>query len=388
MAAPARTLLRTLYAAGLAGVDPDAAVARALSNRDVRGALTGRGRIGIFACGKAAAAMARGALRTVPGSRGADALVILPRRQPAGRLSGARVLRASHPQPDASSVRAAREALRFFASYGRGDAILCLISGGTSSLLSLPRAGVSLAAKRRAVDGLARSGASIGRLNRLRTSLSAVKGGRLGKSTAARLVTLVLSDVPGDRAALVGSGPTVRGSGRRDVVRVVGSNRDGLAAAAKAARALGLRAAISPRRLSGEAHVAGRRIARRAKALAPGSVWLAGGETVVTFQSAAGRGGRCLELALAAALTLDGIPGTGVHCLAAGSDGIDGSSSAAGAFVDQTTVSRARSLRLDPRTALERHATHAFFARVRDLFRTGPTGTNVGDWVFLIRGLQ
>ncbi|HEY1249650.1 MAG TPA: DUF4147 domain-containing protein [Thermoanaerobaculia bacterium] len=379
-----RRLLRTLYGAALkgAGVDPEAAVVRALAGTDVRRALAGRRRVGLFAVGKAAAGMARAALRSFPR---APALVVVPRGDEARGLRGATVLRASHPEPDASSVRAARRAVGFFTGFTAGDAIVCLISGGSSSLLEHPRAGVSLAELRRRVRALSDAGAPIGELNRLRTRLSRVKGGRLGRATRARLVTLVLSDVPGDRPGVVGSGPTVRSKRRADVVRVIGSNRDGLAAAAREARRLGLRPVVSPRRLSGEAPRAGRALARRAKELPPGSVWLAGGETVVRLRASRARGGRSLELALSAALALQTPGDAGVSLLAAGSDGRDGSSPAAGAFAGASTIARARRRGLDPGEALRRHATHAFFERLGDLLVTGPTGTNVGDWVFLVK---
>ena len=376
-----RRLLQRLYGAALSGVDPEAAVVRALASGEVRRALSGRRRIGIFAVGKAASAMARGArARLLP--RG-PALVVLPRDTPPRGLSGASVLFAEHPRPDAGSVRAARRALRFFEGFGSRDAIVCLISGGASSLLALPRPGMTLAQKRRAVEALSRSGAPIQALNRLRIALSAVKGGRLGRTTSARLVTLVLSDVPGDRAELVGSGPTVR---RRagDVVRVVGSNAGGIRAAAKEAKRLGWRVALAAG-LSGEARAAGRRLARVARGLRAGTLLLAGGETVVVLGSARlPRGGRSLELALSAAVELDGF--ADAVWLAAGSDGRDGSSPAAGAFADGASVARARRLGLDPRSALRLHDTHSFFARLGDLWVTGPTGTNVGDWVFLLRG--
>ncbi len=380
-----KRLLRSLYEAALAGVDPEAGVARALARPDVRRALRGRRRLGLFAVGKAAAGMARAAMR-LPAMPAEDALVILPRgdssRRLARGLGGAEVLRAAHPEPDASSVRAARRALRFFAGFSSDDAIVCLISGGASSLLTLPRPGVTLAEKRRRVRALVRAGAPIGEVNRLRTELSAVKGGRLGAATRARLVTLVLSDVPGDRASLVGSGPTVRRA-RNDLVCVVGTNRDGIAAAARAARARGLSVELLERRLSGEADRAGRALARRAVRSGPGSVWIGGGETVVRLGRARERGGRSLELALSAALALEGRADFAV--LAAGSDGRDGSSSSAGAFADGGTAARARRLGLDPRAELRRHATHAFFERLGDLLITGPTGTNVGDWAFLVR---
>jgi glycerate-2-kinase len=170
-------------------------------------------------------------------------------------------------------------------------------------------------------------------------------------------------------------------------VFVVGSNRDGIASAAREARRLGLRATLAPRRLSGEARRAGRAIAQLGKKLPRGTVWIGGGETVVrfgeSFRARGARGGRSLELALAAGLALEGE--RGVALLAAGSDGRDGSSTAAGAFADGDTAARARRLGLDPEAALRLHATHALFARLRDLCVPGPTGTNVGDWVFAWR---
>jgi hydroxypyruvate reductase len=278
-------------------------------------------------------------------------------------------------------VRAAKRAIAFFRDFRPGDVVLCLVSGGTSSLLALPRPGLSLAEKRRAVRRLADRGASILALNRLRTSLSAVKGGRLGEVTRARLVTLVLSDVPGDQPAVVGSGPTVRGR-RGDLVRVVGSNRSGLDAAAKEARSLGYAVQRERRRLSGEAQAAGRRIGRLALGLRPGAVLLAGGETVVTLSPRHGRGGRSLELVLAA---VPALAATDLVLLAAGSDGLDGSSGAAGAVANGGTLARAHRRGLEPLLALRRHDSRAFFAAIGGLFVTGPTDGNVGDWVFAVR---
>ncbi len=377
-----RRILESLYRAALGAVDPETAVERALATSPgLRAALGSARRVGVFAVGKAAAGMARAALRR---TRAAEALVVLPAGHPARGLPRGVLARASHPEPDASSTRAARRALRFFRGFGAGDVVVCLVSGGASSLLALPRPGVTLAEKRRAVRKLAGSGAGIAELNRLRTALSAVKGGRLGRATKARLVTLVLSDVAGDRAALVGSGPTVRGR-RGDVVRVVGSNRRGLDAAAAEGRRLGFAVERVNRRLAGEARTAGARLARRVRGAKPGTLLVAGGETTVDLSGArpGGRGGRCLELALSAARELAGE--RSARLLAAGSDGRDGSSGAAGAFADGSTLARARRRGLDPGRALARHDTRALFARLGDLFETGPTGTNVGDWVFLIR---
>jgi len=376
-----RRLLQRLYRAALRGADPEAAVRRALAESGVARALAAARSVGIFAAGKAAARMARGA-RSFEADR---SLIVLPRGHSAAGVRKRDVVFSAHPEPDRTSVAAARAALRFFGSFGEGDVILCLVSGGASSLLCLPREGISLAEKRRAVSALADSGASILALNRLRTSLSAIKGGGLGRATRARLVTLVLSDVPGDRAAAVGSGPTVRGE-RGDLVRVVGSNRRGLDAAAREARRLGLRVRRRRERLAGPARAAGEGIARDAARLPSGTVLLAGGETVVRFDGRRhGRGGRSLELALGAA------PGLGaagdLSILAAGSDGRDGSSAAAGAFVDGRTLARAGRRRLDAEDALGRHDTHRFFSKLGDLLVTGPTGTNVGDWVFALRAV-
>ncbi len=381
LSATDRTLLRRLYRAALEGSDPEGAVRRALARPDVARALAGARAIGVFSVGKAAARMAAGA-RSVSAAR---RLIVLPRGHAAPGLTRREVAFSRHPEPDAASVRAARRALRFLRGFGKGDVVLCLVSGGTSSLLALPRPGLTLAEKRRRVRALAASGASILALNRLRTSLSAIKGGRLGLVTRARLVTLVLSDVPGDRAASVGSGPTVRRGRRGDVVRIVGSNRMGLDAAAREARRLGLRVVRVPRRLAGESRKAGGRLARLGAKLPPGTVLLAGGETAVTLGPRPGRGGRTLELALAAAAALEGAGGWTL--LAASSDGLDGSSGAAGAWADGGTIARARRSGLDPAAALARHDTRALFAAAGDLFVTGPTGGNVGDWVFSVRNM-
>jgi glycerate 2-kinase len=374
-----RRILRLLFRAALRGADPKRAVSEALSRPSVARALAGARRVGVFACGKAAVSMAEG----VPEGLREKALVVVPRGYPAGVLTRAEILFSSHPEPDGSSLAAARRSLDYFEGYGPKDLILCLISGGTSSLLALPRPGVTLESKRRAVRKLMRSGASIVEINRLRKSLSAVKGGRLGRKTRARLVTLVLSDVPGDRPALVGSGPTIR-SRRGDVTLVVGSNRSGLEAAAHRAREKRLEPRLRRGRLSGEAAEEGRRFARSAARLERGQVLLAGGETTVTIRSARGRGGRNLEFVLGAAFELAGREG--VTVLAAGSDGIDGSSRAAGALAGGRTVARALRLGLDPERALAHHDTEAFFDRLGDLLVPGPTGTNVCDWAFALCG--
>lgn len=377
MAGDGRGLLTELYRAALAAVEPAAAVRRALAVASIRRTLLRARQVGVFAVGKAAAGMLAGT-----DGRFGPALVVLPHGHPAPGAGRAEVLFASHPDPDGSSTAAARRAVRFFEAFGAGDAILCLVSGGTSALLCLPRPGVTLAEKKRRVRRVARSGASIVELNRVRTSLSAVKGGRLGRRTRARLVTLAISDVPGDRPEVIGSGPTIRGSAG-DVVRVVATNALGLAAAASKARELGLSPVRRGARLTGEASAAGATLSRAAGRLAPGTAILAGGETTVSLGDASGRGGRCLELAVGAWEELE--QAGGVFLLAAGSDGRDGSSRAAGAFADSESRARAKEAGLDGRAALRSHDTEPLLDAMGDLFVTGPTGTNVADWAFALR---
>ncbi len=222
----------------------------------------------------------------------------------------------------------------------------------------------------------------IQRINRLRTSLSLVKGGKLADATRARVLTLVLCDVPEDNFRIVGSGPTVSRRKRCDRALLLAGNRTGLEAAARVARSRGLSARIERVPLSGEAAAQGRAFAARLRALRSRRVLLAGGETTVRRSSRSGTGGRSQEFALAAAQEL---AGSRPEVLSCGSDGVDGNSQNAGAFADGTTVERARRLRLSPREFLDRHDSAAFFDALGDRFRPGITGTNVADWIFGIR---
>jgi hydroxypyruvate reductase len=367
-------VLERLWRAALAAVGPEALVERWFVRRRFPAGV----RRGLFACGKAALGMARGAPDTLFDST----LVVVPHGTPVPRGGRRRVLFAAHPEPDATSVAAARAALAFFRSFGPGDEIVALVSGGASSLLCLPRKGITLAEKRARVRRAMRAGWPIERLNRLRASLSAVKGGKLAEATEARVTTLVLSDVPGADFRIVGSGPTIRRR-REDRAVLLADNRTGLEAAAAEARRMGARAAIEPKPLSGEAAEGGREFARRLEAFARRgagpAVLLAGGETTVAIRGRAGAGGRNQEFALAAALALAGE--SNLSILAGGSDGVDGNSENAGARVDGGTVARARRAALEPERFLAAHDSAAFFARAGGAFRTGPTGTNVADWV-------
>ncbi len=368
--------LLALWKAALRAVEPRALVAdffakNAIVRRPAR-------RRGLFAVGKAAGAMATGASAAALDS----SLLVVPRGTLVPRGWEGRAVFASHPEPGSDSVAAARMALDFFQSFEEGDEIFALLSGGASSLLCLPRTGLTLSEKRARIRAAMRAGWPIERLNRLRISLSAVKGGRLADASRARVITLVLSDVPGTDFRLVGSGPTVSARKKRDRAVLLGGNRTGLLAAARSARQTGMPVRVERGSLSGEAREAGAAFAWRLRAFAGshagGGILLAGGETTVTLSGRAGRGGRNQELALAAALEIAGDDRLTILC--AGSDGIDGSSENAGAWVDGRTTARARGI--SPERSLARHDSGMFFELAGGAFRPGPTGTNVADWVF------
>lgn len=370
-------LLEALWRTALDAVDPERLVAEFLERRRPRS----RGRRGLFACGKAAVAMASGAFGSAPFD---EVLVVAPREAAVPAALRAAVLFAAHPEPDRSSLAAARAALAFFRGFGAGEEIVALVSGGTSSLLALPRDGVTLADERSRVRRAMRAGWPIERLNRLRVSLSRIKGGRLAEATAARVTTLVLSDVPGADFRVVGSGPTVSAKKPLDRAFRVGDNRTGLSAAAAAARRAGIAVSVQRAPLSGEAAEAGRAFARRlrggARRRGGEFLLLAGGETTVSIEGRAGTGGRNQEAALAAAIEIAGESGLAI--LAAGSDGRDGNSENAGALVDGGTVAAGNARGMDARKRLAAHDSASYFGSSGGAFRTGPTGTNVADWWF------
>jgi len=308
------------------------------------------------------------------------------------------------------------------------DLVLCLISGGASSLLALPAAGVTLDEKRAINRALLQSGAAIDEMNCVRKHLSAIKGGRLAAMCApARVVTLLVSDVPGDSPATIGSGPTVadpstcadalavldrhaidlpaairahleRGDfetpkpGDRvfagHSVHLIATPQQSLEAAAAAARAVGVEAHILGDEIEGESREVGkvhaalaRQVARRGQPFARPCVVLSGGETTVTVRPSSGtpgRGGRATEFLLGAAIALQGEPG--IHVLAADTDGIDGSEDNAGAIVTPDTLVRAAAQGLLPRDFLDRNDAYRFFEALGDLVVTGPTFTNVNDF--------
>jgi hydroxypyruvate reductase len=430
-----------MFNEALLAADPEEAVHRYFRRRrgvlrvgDIDYFLSRFQRIFIIGAGKASVRMAQ-ALERILGDLVSGGLVITTRGQ-AGRLRNALVREAGHPLPDLDGVRATDELVEFVSPLSDHDLVICAFSGGGSALLTSAMEGISVIDLQRANKLFLSSGMNIAEINTVRKHLSRVKGGRLAeKIFPATMITLVLSDVIGDRPEVIASGPTApdpstysdakgvleqRGlwdqmpESVREVLsagvageiaetpeitsevfkkahhQVVGSNSLSLEATLQKAERLGLKAMILSSSVSGES----REIARFYAALArevryhhrplkPPACLIAGGETTVTL-SGHGKGGRCQELALAAALEIQDVPG--VALMAAGTDGIDGNSDAAGAMADSGTVERAKKLGLDPVEHLNKNDSNAFFGALGDLVTTGPTGTNVMDVHLLLVG--
>jgi glycerate 2-kinase len=385
-----------------------------------------RGRLIIVAAGKAAGAMTEIAERHY-----------LPRLPPA-RLAGLAVTRhgygrataripvieAGHPVPDEAGISATKRTLALADAADGNDLVLVLLSGGASANWIAPAAGLSLAEKQAVTRALLKSGAAIGEINTVRKHLSRIKGGRLAqRAHPARVTTLAISDVPGDDPAVIGSGPTVPDpstlADAREIVRrhrlalpdaavraldemanetpkpgdrvfadsryrIVATPADALAAAGEHAAAAGYECLMLGGRVEGEAREVAAKHARLALAQRGSGrrvAILSGGELTVTLHGQ-GQGGPNQEYALALAAALDGAPG--IAALAADTDGTDGGGGRpddpAGAFVDQTTVARARAAGLDPAAFLADNNSTGFFNGIGDLFRPGPTFTNVTDF--------
>ena len=345
------------------------------------------------------------------------------------------VVEASHPVPDAAGQHAAQRIIELTQGLTAADLVVCLISGGGSALLSLPAAGLSLKHKQRINAALLRSGAAIDEMNCVRKHLSAIKGGRLAARCApARVVTLLISDVPGDDPSVIASGPTVPDATTcADALRLlerygidvpaaaraglhsgafetpkpgnaafaghalhlIATPQQSLEAAAARAREQGLDAHILSDEIEGESREVGkvhaalaRAVRRRGQPFARPCVILSGGETTVTVKASAssgrrpGRGGRATEFLLGCAIALQGEPD--VWVLAADTDGIDGIEDNAGAIVTPDTLARGRALTLSATSHLDRHDAHGFFEPLGDLVLTGPTYTNVNDFRALL----
>lgn len=403
-----------MFAAAVVAADPARGIAAHLPP-------VPKGRCVVVGAGKAAAQMAAAFEALWPGPLSG---VVVTRHGAGVPCQRIEVIEAAHPVPDVAGLVASERLLAAVAGLGPEDLVVALVSGGGSALLAAPPAGMSLADEIAVNRALLASGAPIGAMNAVRKQLSRIKGGRLALVAApARVVSFVVSDVPGDDPALVASGPTIADASTRadaqaiaaawrldlppaarahlaaapedaprpddprlagNAVHVVASAAQSLEAAAAVAQAQGIPAVILSDAIEGESrdvalvHAAiAREIAARDRPFAKPVLLLSGGETTVTLAGPGGRGGRNSEFLLAFAQAVDGVEG--IHAFAADTDGIDGSEANAGAFADGTTGARLRARGLDPRALLAGHDAFTAFAALEDLFITGPTGTNVND---------
>ena len=428
-----RSELERIFSAAIDAVAPERLIARALDGaipgaERIPGMIADAARIYLLAVGKAAPSMATALGRSL-GAKLRKGVAVIPIGAAAisATPSTIEMLEASHPIPDRSSVRAARAVLDLAAQVGPGDLLVVAISGGASAMLAMPAPSISLDDKIAVTSALLRAGASIREFNLVRKHLSAIKGGNLLRAIdpGARVLSLIISDVPGNDLATIGSGltsadPTTyaeaigvfkrypgvwgrtpepvrehlergRAGELAETVKpgdaalervtnvIVGDNAVALDGAERAARALGY-SVDRWRELRGEANDLGRTLAGHLCAIRePRLCVLAGGEPVVTI-AGAGKGGRAQQCALAIALELARIGGDRkIAALFAGTDGIDGPTDAAGAFAAPDTVARAVALGVDPEQALKRNDSYNVFKLTGDLLTIGPTGTNVAD---------
>lgn len=407
----ARAALRGIFDAAVASADPRLVLARYLPQRP-------KGRTVVVGAGKSAALMAAAVEANWPDVTG----VVVTRYDHATPTRSIEVIEAAHPVPDANSERGASRLLQAVENLTADDLVLVLMSGGASALIERPADGLTLDDLIAVNRALLASGAPIDEMNAVRKHLSAIKGGRLAAAAApARVVTLAISDVPGDDPATIGSGPTLPDPTTWQDVRAIAARyglnlprTDGpetpkpadldpevhliatpsmaLEAAADAARAHGLTPLILGDALEGESRDMGTILAGIARSVRNGHpipapcVLLSGGEGTVTIGTPpggagktkfAGKGGRNTEFLLALAVALRGAPG--IWALAGDTDGIDGTEDAAGAIVTPDTLARARAAGLSPLDKLLAHDSYTLFEAIGDLVKTGPTLTNVND---------
>ncbi len=415
--AQARALLRRMFDAAIASAQPALCVPPHLPTPE---SLQG-GRLIVIGAGKASAAMAAAVEAHWPGELCGLVVTRYGYAVPCQRIE---IVEAAHPVPDAAGEAAARRMLQLVQGLSTNDLVLCLISGGGSALLPLPAPGLTLADKQAINKALLASGATISEMNCVRRHLSAIKGGRLAAAChPARVLTLTLSDVPGDDPIDIASGPTVSdpttcadalailtryaiavqpaaqqllqsGAGEsiqpgdprlaRNELRMVATPQMALEAAAQVARAAGVTPLILGDALEGEARDVGtvlagiaKQVAQHGQPVAVPCVLLSGGETTVTVRGQ-GRGGRNVECLLAMALALKGQAHT--YALAGDTDGVDGLEEIAGAIITPTTLERAWALGIKPHDRLAHNDGHGFFEALGDAVVTGPTLTNVNDF--------
>ena len=412
-----RALLRAMFDAAVAAAMPAKLIPAHLPKPPA-------GRTIVIGAGKASAAMAA-AFEAV----WEDPLegLVVTRYDHAVPCERIEIVEASHPVPDQAGLDAARRILALAESAGPDDLVVALISGGGSSLLTLPATGISFEDKQALNDALLKCGAPIGEMNAVRKHVSAIKGGRLAAAAhPARLLTLAISDVPGDDPAVIASGPTVADPttfaeareilARRGVtpapslarhleaaeeetpkpgdprlanaeLRMIATPAMSLEAAAEVARAAGVTPIMLGDALEGEARELGVEMARDALQRTGPCVLLSGGETTVTLkpgEKPAGRGGRNVEFLLGMAQALNGA--AGISAIACDTDGVDGMEEVAGAIVDPTTPERAAAVGRSIAETLAAHDGHGFFAATGDQVVTGPTLTNVNDFRAVLIG--
>lgn len=401
----------------------DAAVTAALPDRTIRAHLPERprGRTIVIGAGKGAAQMAAALEEAWDGPLGG---LVVTRYGYGAKTRAIEVVEASHPVPDEAGLAAAARLRKLVEGLTEDDLVIALICGGGSALLPAPAAGLTLADEIALNEALLASGAPISAMNTIRKHVSTIKGGRLAVAAyPAKVVSLVVSDIPGDDPALIASGPTVPSAGSRqdalDAIRTYGirlpeavvahldtpaanaptpddprfarnevhliaSAAVSLEAAAAEAGRQGVEAVILSDAIEGEAREVGsvhaaiaREVASRNRPFAKPVVILSGGETTVTLRAKGGKGGRNSEFLLAFSIGVSGVEG--IHALAADTDGIDGSEDNAGAFADGTSVVRMRTAGIDAKASLAGNDAWTAFNATGDLFRPGPTGTNVND---------
>ena len=409
-----REVLADMFAAAVQAAQPERCIPRHLPAPP-------KGRTIVIGAGKASAAMAHALERSWPGDLSGLVVTRYGYAVPCERIE---IVEAAHPVPDAAGEAAARRLLDTVRGLGEDDLVICLISGGGSALLPLPAAGITLADKQAIARALLKSGATISEMNCVRRHLSAIKGGRLAAACyPARVVNLLISDVPGDDPIDIASGPTVgdptscadaleivrrygielpraalelleTGAGEtvkpgderlaRVSTTLVATPQMALQAAAKVAACAGYTPLVLGDSIEGEARDVGKvmagialQVRRHRQPVASPCVLLSGGETTVTVRGN-GRGGRNVEFLLSLAVALDGEPG--VHAVAGDTDGVDGQEEIAGAFVAPDTLKRAWAQGMRPRERLDDNDGHGFFEALGDSLVTGPTLTNVNDF--------
>lgn len=409
-----RRFLEALFTSAVAAADPEKVIAANLPARP-------KGRTVVVGAGKGAAQMAAAFERHWHGPLSG---VIVTRYGYAAPCETIEVLEASHPLPDENGLLASKRLLAEVCGLTADDLVVALVCGGGSALLPSPPPGLTLEDEIAVNRALLASGAPISAMNAVRKHVSMIKGGRLAAAAyPAKVVSLIVSDIPGDDPALVASGPTLADASTREdaltlieryslnlpakvmawinspesaapspddprfarnEVRLIASASVSLEAAAAEARAAGIDAIILSDAIEGEARDVGgvhaaiaREVAGRGRPFTKPVVVLSGGETTVTIRGK-GKGGRNSEFLLALALGIDGAKG--VSALAADTDGIDGSEDNAGAFADDTTIARLAAQRLDAAAFLQKNDSWSAFDALGDLFKPGPTGTNVNDF--------